>query len=124
MNFATLLESCTILKEHPSPIFSVLVDSEKTCLYRSKCYNNGSGLLTIPDECIYMYIIWYLLFFAADGLDENGLQLVKLSGSIFSSSSRVVGRNCFIVCSSLKKLFNVFLLVIYEEIYVREKVPC
>ena len=48
-----------------SPIFSAPLNSENTCLYRKKCFNNVSVLLTIT---LRVDIILQLLSFAADGL--------------------------------------------------------
>ena len=67
----------------------------------------------------------YVLSFAADGLDGNGLQLENI-GHFFQVLPVYFGEiaeNRFIVCSSLKKkLVDIFLPVLYEQFHVRKKV--
>ena len=35
-----------------------------------------------------------------------------------------IAKTWFVECSPLEKLLNIFLLVLYEQFYVREKVTC
>ena len=78
-------------------------------------------LLTIT---LQVYISSYLLSFAADGLDGNGLQLEKI-GQFFQVLAVYFGEiaeNRFIVCSSSKKSVAIFLPVHHEQFHVTEKV--
>ena len=67
--------------------------------------------------------IYYLLSFAAEGLDGNGLQLEEI-GQFFQVLPVYFGEiteNRFIVCSSLNKSVDLS-PVLYEQFHVGEKV--